>query len=230
MHSNVTHNDGTFVFVVNELIILIVWQVTSDTFRQILKQINVVSIKLPQFNQNFENSRWPIKTFVECIISLISNSFDLKGFLVNGSNRHCVSALILPDAMSSFNIIYGQIKSKVSSVSISFWNLCETRHHYRIYDERYFYSFTANGHLITRAAPMREAKVHASLRIRAVSPEPPLLAYTSSESRGTFRQKARSLALLSGWAWAVKILSWRNARRHKFAWRGPYINHSRCWH
>ena len=40
---------------------------------------------------------------------------------------------------------------------------------------------------------------------RAVSPEPPLLAHTSSESRGTFRQKARSLALLNGWACAVKI-------------------------
>ena len=51
---------------------------------------------------------------------------------------------------------------------------------------------------------MRAAKVQASLRIRAVSPEPPLLAHTSSESRGTFRQKARSLAFLNGWACAVK--------------------------
>ena len=32
-----------------------------------------------------------------------------------------------------------------------------------------------------------------------------LLAHTSSESRGTFRQKARSLAPLNGWACAVKI-------------------------
>ena len=52
---------------------------------------------------------------------------------------------------------------------------------------------------------MRAAKVQASLRIRAVSPEPSLLAHTSSESRGTFRQEARSLASLSGWACAVKI-------------------------
>ena len=44
-------------------------------------------------------------------------------------------------------------------------------------------------------SPMRAANVQASLRIRAVSPEPSLLAHTSSESRGTFRQKARSLAL-----------------------------------
>ena len=54
-------------------------------------------------------------------------------------------------------------------------------------------------------SPMRAAKVQASLRIRAVSPEPPLLAHTSSESRGTFRQKARSLAPLNSWACAVKI-------------------------
>ena len=54
-------------------------------------------------------------------------------------------------------------------------------------------------------SPMRAAKVQASLRIRAVSPESPLLAQTSSESRGTFRQKARSLTLLNGWACAVKI-------------------------
>ena len=54
-------------------------------------------------------------------------------------------------------------------------------------------------------SPMRAAKVQASLRIRAVSPEPSLLAHRSSESRGTFRQKARSLAPLNGWACAVKI-------------------------
>ena len=54
-------------------------------------------------------------------------------------------------------------------------------------------------------SPMRAAKVQASLRIRAVSPEPSLLAHTSSESRGTFRQKAGSLAPLNGWACAVKI-------------------------
>ena len=54
-------------------------------------------------------------------------------------------------------------------------------------------------------SPMWAGKVQASLRIRAVSPEPPLLAHTSSESRGTFRQKARSLAPLNVWACAVKI-------------------------
>ena len=54
-------------------------------------------------------------------------------------------------------------------------------------------------------SPMRAAKVQASLRIRAVSPEPSLLAHTRSESRGTFRQKARSLAPLNGWACAIEI-------------------------
>ena len=54
-------------------------------------------------------------------------------------------------------------------------------------------------------SPVRAVKVQASPRICAVSPEPPLLAHTSSESRGTFRQKARSLASLNGWACAVKI-------------------------
>ena len=54
-------------------------------------------------------------------------------------------------------------------------------------------------------SPVRAAKVQVSLRIRAVSPDPPLLAHTSSKSRGTFRQKARSLAPLNGWACAVRI-------------------------
>ena len=54
-------------------------------------------------------------------------------------------------------------------------------------------------------SPMRAAKVQASLRIRAVSPEPSLLAHTSIKSRGSFGQKARSLAPLNGWACAVKI-------------------------
>ena len=52
---------------------------------------------------------------------------------------------------------------------------------------------------------MRAAKVQASLRIRTVSPEPPLPAHTGSESRGTFRQKIRSLAPLNDWACAIKI-------------------------
>ena len=69
-------------------------------------------------------------------------------------------------------------------------------------------TFTMNMDRVKRIwylSPMRAVKVQASLRIRAVSPEPSLLAHTSSESRGTFRQKARSLAPLNGWACAIKI-------------------------
>ena len=54
-------------------------------------------------------------------------------------------------------------------------------------------------------SPMQRAKVQASLRIHTVLPEPSLLTHTSSESRGTFTQKARSLAPLNGWACTVKI-------------------------
>ena len=42
---------------------------------------------------------------------------------------------------------------------------------------------------ISYLSPMRAAKVQASLRIRTVSPEPPLLAHTSSESKGTSVRK-----------------------------------------
>ena len=44
-----------------------------------------------------------------------------------------------------------------------------------------------------------------SVLIAYARSESPLLAHTSSESRETFRQKARSLAPLNGWACAVKI-------------------------
>ena len=76
--------------------------------------------------------------------------------------------------------------------------------HDKIKKSRYLYNMDRVKR-IWYLSPMRAAKVQASLRICAVSPEPSLLAHTSSESRGTFRQKARSLALLNGWAWAVKI-------------------------
>ena len=49
-------------------------------------------------------------------------------------------------------------------------------------------------------SPMRAAKVQASLRIRAVSPEPPLLAHTTNESREPSDRKP-----LNGWACAVTI-------------------------
>ena len=69
----------------------------------------------------------------------------------------------------------------------------------------HFHKYIGRVKRIWYLSPMRAAKVQASLRIRAVAPEPPLLAHTSSETRGTFRQKARSLAPLNGWACVVKI-------------------------
>ena len=68
-----------------------------------------------------------------------------------------------------------------------------------------YYFYLGRVKRIWYLSPMRAAKVQASLSIHAVSPEPPLLAHTSSVSRGTFRQKARFLAPLNGWACAVKI-------------------------
>ena len=70
---------------------------------------------------------------------------------------------------------------------------------------RYYIHDMGRAKRIWYLSPVRAAKVQASLRIRAVSPEPSLLAHTSSESRETFRQKARSLAPLNGWACAVEI-------------------------
>ena len=49
-------------------------------------------------------------------------------------------------------------------------------------------SYMGRAKWICYLSPMRAAKIQASLRIRAVSPEPSLLAHTSSESRGTSRQ------------------------------------------
>ena len=76
-------------------------------------------------------------------------------------------------------------------------------------------------------SPMRAAKVQASLRIRAVSPEPSLLAHTSSKSRGTFRKKASSLAPLNGWACAVEICHDGMLEDTTFAWCGPINFHGK---
>ena len=70
--------------------------------------------------------------------------------------------------------------------------------------------------------------VQASLHIRAVLPEPPLLAHTSSESRGTLRQKASSLALwMTGHAQLKFVMtecskSQIRLTRHKIAIQGSF--------
>ena len=78
-------------------------------------------------------------------------------------------------------------------------------HFYRMSCFIYMWNYMDRVKRIWYLSPMRAAKVQASLRIRAVSPEPSLLAHKSSESRGTFRQKARPIAPLNGWACAVKV-------------------------
>ena len=89
------------------------------------------------------------------------------------------------------------------------WTLCfYNLHYYQPQCKKIFFQtvyYLGRVKQIWYLSPMRAAKVQASLRIRAISPEPPLLAHTSSESRGTYRQKARSLAPLNGWTCAVKI-------------------------
>ena len=96
--------------------------------------------------------------------------------------------------ISAWNIPYTCISIKSSLNSYTRFRRKANIKHYLGHAKRIWY-----------LSPMRAAKVQASLRIRAVSPEPSLLAHTSSESRGTFRQKARSVAHLNGWACAVKI-------------------------
>ena len=81
---------------------------------------------------------------------------------------------------------------------------------------------------------MRAAKVQASLRIRAVSPDPSLLAHSSSESRGTFRQKTRSLAPMNGWVCAVKIchdgmLEDTNSRDVAYLMTITFSGHTQDW-
>ena len=102
------------------------------------------------------------------------------------------------------------VRRKYLTRSIIFANptsYCNLLNDYAIINQLFLFWIDQLGRAkrIWYLSPMRAAKVQASLRIRAVSPEPSLLAHTSSESRGTFRQKARSLAPLNGWACAVKI-------------------------
>ena len=111
---------------------------------------------------------------------------------------HCVKSLNLLFLLNL--IIYCYLKLIQRSSQIIYDQCCEwwksqIRQHYQMGSIKWIWYLP----------PMRAAKVQASLRICAVSAEPLLLAHTSSESRGAFRQKARSLAPLNGWACTVKI-------------------------
>ena len=107
------------------------------------------------------------------------------------------------------------LKSEINLYSsvpykIVFTNKCHKHNMLNLLPAVYFYycvhEYMGRVKRILYISPMQAEKVQASLRIRVVSPEPHLLAHTSSESRGTFRQKARSLAPLNGWACAVKFV------------------------
>ena len=113
-------------------------------------------------------------------------------------------------AMFQFYRIYSSllISKKAYNLNRTVWHKTDkfiSLGHYNAVLHQIQYYSTDRVKRIWYLSPMRAAKVQASLRIRAVSPEPPLLAHTSSESRETFRQKARSLAPLNGWACAVKM-------------------------
>ena len=54
------------------------------------------------------------------------------------------------------------------------------------------------------------------------SPESQLLAQASNKSRGTFRQKARSLAPLNDWAWAVQIFHDQDCSKTQIRLTRPY--------
>ena len=126
----------------------------------------------------------PLQPFPSPFESLYN--FDLKGIL---GNSGYIDQMEPPQQVQSPNpkswICPTTLNQSISSVAVYF-------HLDRV--KRIWY-----------LSPVRAAKVQASLRIRAVSPEPSLLAHTSSESRGTFRQKARSLAPLNGWTCAVEV-------------------------
>ena len=98
----------------------------------------------------------------------------------------------------------GSCYFKIVNMRLSCTKGCKS-HDRKDFLGRFYKLYTGRVKRIWYLSPMQAAKVQASLRIRAVSPEPPLLAHTISESKGTFRQKARSLAPLNGWACAVKI-------------------------
>ena len=70
-------------------------------------------------------------------------------------------------------------------------------------------------------SPMRAAKVQASLHI-AQSRQNLHCSLIQAVSQEEPSDRKPDPWPLNGWACAVKTLSWRNARRHKFAWRGSY--------
>ena len=133
----------------------------------------------------------------ECHIICVHFEILLPGWMKTSFSCHLITFATVhaADADVRFCDGPGMLMSKIAwQLYNSIWTAFLKRGYYMGRVKRSWY-----------LSPMPAAKVQESLRIRAVSPEPRLLAHTSSESRGTFRQKARFLAHLNGWACAVKI-------------------------
>ena len=75
----------------------------------------------------------------------------------------------------------------------------------------------------------RTVKAQASLRICTVSPEPSLFAHTIKGFRGSFVQRATSLALLSGCACAFEGSQSVKGLRSLFIWDCSKYNWAAAW-
>ena len=102
------------------------------------------------------------------------------------------------------NLSYGIMSCHKSCITSCYITLGYTGIYYAMTQNNCFVNGPRQANLILIAYASSEGSGEPT-HICAVLPEPPLLAQTSRESRGTFRQKARSLAPLNDWACAVKI-------------------------
>ena len=136
-----------------------------------------------------------VQVCIPCVNSLLPKYFVLLWTVT--AIRFLIQVLFLQFGVGSYKL-HNQMtidKLQINRINISvWWNILGDKNinwtassefgTYRLCEQRGFWGACA--HL-------------------PVSPEPSLLAHTSSESRVTFRKKARSLGPLNGWASAVKI-------------------------
>ena len=107
---------------------------------------------------------------------------------------------------SPFRIIWAFPDSSTRSPLTVMFSSPPLLEHWRAEVKEMKYFFFTDGGASSEFGTYRLCEQRRFTRaIRAGSPEPSLLAHTRSESSRTFRQKARSMASLNGWACAVKI-------------------------
>ena len=75
----------------------------------------------------------------------------------------------------------------------------------------------------------QEAKAQASLRMRAVSPEPSLLTHKKYRSRSLIRPNTWSVALLGSFARALKETTERMRDMYIISWAGQNLNMISFW-